>query len=98
MQKVGVGGLALGVVWAGLALGGATGGEPGPVSEFYEVAHVGAARVGTAHTTTARLPDGKTLRTTSDLRLAFRRQGSLVKLRMEQGTDESPDGKVVGVF
>jgi len=61
---------------------------------------VDGARIGYVHTATEALEgDGpKRLRTTADLNLTFRRQRAAVRLRVETGTEESADGRVVGVF
>src|SRR5262249_47093364 len=73
------------------------GAEPGKlVEEFWEVAHVDGARVGSVHTTVRQLD--KRLRATADMELTFRRHGAALRLRMEHGTEETPEGKVVGVF
>jgi transglutaminase-like putative cysteine protease len=71
-----------------------------PVEERWEAALFDGARIGFQHTTVEAVGDGpdRRLRTTVDLDLTLRRQGSAVRLRVEQGTEEAPDGKVVGVF
>jgi hypothetical protein len=70
-----------------------------PVEEIWEVVHVDGVKIGTVHTTVIRLDgEGKKLRTTADLEMTFRRQGALLHIRMEQGTDEQSDGKVLGTF
>src|SRR5262249_30370638 len=71
-----------------------------PVEERWEAAQLDGARVGFQHTTVEAVGDGadRRLRTTADLDLALRRQGSAVRLRVEQGTEETADGRVVGVF
>jgi transglutaminase-like putative cysteine protease len=90
------------VVLAGLALtttavhGADT---PRPIEEFHEAALVDGARAGTLHTTvTANEPGGKQVRVTARLELTLRRFGALVRLRMDQGSVETPDGKVLAVF
>jgi hypothetical protein len=85
--------LLLLAVWAG----GVPGAEETPTEETWEVVHVDGVKVGSVHTTTTRL-DARRSRTTADLELTFRRHGSLLNLRMEQGTDEDPDGKVLATF
>jgi transglutaminase-like putative cysteine protease len=67
------------------------------VEEVWEVAHSGEARIGFVHTTVEKLDGGK-LRTTSEMELTFRRQGALVRVRQEQGSEETADGKVLRVF
>src|SRR5438128_1652230 len=88
--------------WAGLGLAGALGSEP-PGSfqeEIWEAAQVEGNKIGHVHTTVEALPgsEGKKLRTTQSIQLAFQRQRATVRLRMEQGTEETADGKVLGVF
>jgi transglutaminase-like putative cysteine protease len=70
---------------------------PGVREDIWEAAHSGDARVGFVHTTVEELP-GKRLRTTAALDLSFRNRGAGVRLRMDQGTDETADGKVERVF
>src|SRR5262245_4495416 len=66
--------------------------------DTYEIALLDGARVGFCHTS-VRKNDGedKELRVTSSLELTLRRFSSQVRLRMDSGTVESPDGKVLGV-
>jgi len=70
------------------------------IEEIWEVAQIDGAKVGFLHTTVrAKEANGvKQLRASADLELSFKRNGALMKLHMEQGTEETPDGKVVGVF
>jgi transglutaminase-like putative cysteine protease len=68
-----------------------------PAEEVWELAQCDEARIGFVHTTVQRLEDQR-LRTTADMDLTFRRQGALVRVRVEQGTEETPAGQVVGVF
>jgi hypothetical protein len=77
-----------------------TNAEPAPIDEIWEVAHVEGSRVGFLHTTVRSLEGdgGKRLRATAELDLSFKRHNAQVRLRMEHGTDETADGKVVGVF
>src|SRR5437764_345123 len=85
-------------LWLGVAPAAV---EPRPaVEETWEVAQVEGAKVGFLHTTVRALDDGggKRLRTTAALDLNFRRNQALLRLRMEQGSEETPEGKVVGVF
>src|SRR5262249_43568626 len=86
--------------WATLVLLLAAGSD-GPVlgesparEEIWEVAHVEGAKIGSVHTTVEPLERSTgRVRATWDLELLFRRHGSLVRLRMEQGTDEEKDGR-----
>jgi transglutaminase-like putative cysteine protease len=87
--------------WALLALTGVAAEPPGRlVEETWEAAHLDAAPVGFAHTTVRAIEDGggKRLRAAADMDLTFRRYNSLVRVRMEQGTEETPEGRVLGVF
>src|SRR5262249_11459254 len=65
----------------------------------WEAAHLENARSGYFRTTVHEIErDGqKLLRTNQELNLTVRRYGDTVQLRMESGTDETEDGKVVGV-
>jgi transglutaminase-like putative cysteine protease len=83
-----------------LAAGPAGAEAPRFVEDVWESAAVDGARVGYLHTTAEALEadGGKRLRATADLSLTFRRQRAAVRLRVETGTEETPDGRVVGVF
>jgi transglutaminase-like putative cysteine protease len=67
--------------------------------DVYELALLDGARVGFCHTAVTK-DDGedKQWRVTSSLELSLRRFSSQVRLRMDQGTVETPEGKVLGVF
>jgi hypothetical protein len=70
-----------------------------PLAETFDAVLVDGSRVGTLHTTVHRHDkDGKQLRTTATLDLSFRRYGSLVRLRREEGSVETPEGKLLAVF
>ncbi len=73
---------------------------PRQASDVWEVAHLDGARIGFAHTTVEAREIGgaKLLRATWELDLTLRRNRAVLRLRMEQGTDETAEGKVVGVF
>jgi hypothetical protein len=70
------------------------------VEEVWEAAHVEGVRVGYQHTTVRQvdLEGAKRLRATAELDLTFKRNNAVLHLRREQGTEETPEGKVVGVF
>jgi transglutaminase-like putative cysteine protease len=70
-----------------------------PVEEFWEAAHLDGVKVGSLHTTVraAEGEAGKILRTTAEFELSLRRGNAMVRLGMEQGTDETPEGRVVAV-
>jgi hypothetical protein len=75
--------------------------DTGPVvEEVWEVAHVEGTKVGFLHTTVHRnRTDGpERLRTTAELDLTFKRHNALLRVRMEQGSEETPEGKVLRVF
>jgi hypothetical protein len=71
-----------------------------PHLDVWEVAHLDGARVGYVHTTAIRRDAGsaRLLRATWELDLTLRRRNALIRLRMEHGTDTTPEGKIVGVF
>src|SRR5947209_5330544 len=91
--------LSLGLI---LAAAAAVRSEPAGdvVEEIWEVAHIDGVKVGFLHTTVrAKEVNGaKQLRASAELELSFKRNNALMKLRMEQGTEETADGKVTGVF
>jgi transglutaminase-like putative cysteine protease len=70
------------------------------VEESWESAQIDGAKVGFVHTTVRRLEaeGGKRLRASAELELTFKRNNALLRLRREHGTEETSDGKVVGVF
>ncbi len=69
------------------------------VHETWDAAFLEGGRVGYSHTTVQELErEGKkVLRTVVDLNLALKRYNATAKLRMQTGTDETPDGKVLAV-
>lgn len=72
--------------------------SPPPPNEIHEIATLDRARVGTLHTRiTSDAADPNLLRTTTTLDLSLRRYGTLVRLRREESTLESPTGEVLGV-
>jgi hypothetical protein len=81
-----------------LALG-AVPGAAAPLEEFWETAHVEGVRIGFAHTAVEAVEDrdGKRLKAAVELDLTLRRQNAALRLRMEQGTEETAEGKVVAV-
>jgi transglutaminase-like putative cysteine protease len=91
-------------VWALLALavvGRADAGTPGRlVEEAWEEARVGGEHVGFVHVRVWETdsPAGRRLRTSAEMDLTLRRHGSPVRLFTEQGTEETTEGRVVGVF
>jgi hypothetical protein len=89
-------GTGLGAVLAVVAAGRAAE-TPPSAREVWEVAHLQGVRVGYSHTRVEPRTAGG-VRATWALDLTLRRQRALVRLRMEHGTDETAEGKVVGVF
>jgi hypothetical protein len=70
------------------------------VEEFWESAQIEGAKVGYVHTTVRKIDveGNKRFRAASKLELTFKRNNALLRLRREHGTEETSDGKVVGVF
>jgi hypothetical protein len=70
------------------------------VEENWAIVQMEGAKVGFLHTTVRRIDSegGKRLRAAEELELTFKRQNALLRLRREQGTVETREGKVVGVF
>ena len=70
------------------------------VQEIWEIAQIEGAKVGFLHTTVRRIESesGKRLRAAAELDLTFKRHNALLRLRRQHGTEETLDGKVVGVF
>jgi hypothetical protein len=71
------------------------------VEDLWEAAQLDGVRVGHFRTTVRQLETdsgGKVLRTTQRMELSFKRYESLIRLRAEIGTDETPEGKVVGAM
>jgi transglutaminase-like putative cysteine protease len=70
------------------------------VEEIWEIAQIEGAKVGFLHTTARRIEadGGKHIRTAAELDLTLKRYNTAVRLRREHGTEETRDGKVVGVF
>jgi hypothetical protein len=68
--------------------------------DLWDAAYLQGAPAGNVHTTVRELnrDGGKILRATQELRLTVKRFNDTIQLRMETGTDETPAGKVVGVF
>src|SRR5262245_9943700 len=70
------------------------------VEENWEIAQIEGAKVGFLHTTVRRIESdsGKRVRATAELELSFKRHNALLRVRREHGTEETSEGKVVGVF
>jgi transglutaminase-like putative cysteine protease len=70
------------------------------VEESWESATVDEARIGSVHTTVRALEvdSTKRLRAATELDFTFKRKNATTHLRMEHGTDETPEGKVLSVF
>lgn len=92
---------ALLVGMAMLSAASACADSPGELlEERWESAQIDGAKVGFLHTTVRRFDSdgGKRLRAAVELELTFKRHNALLRLRREHGTEETSDGKVVGVF
>ncbi|MFM7149363.1 MAG: hypothetical protein ACKO23_05935, partial [Gemmataceae bacterium] len=69
-----------------------------PTEDFQELVWMEGQRIGTARYSVAALDeDGLILRTTQVLELNLRRYGTLVRLRKEESTSETRDGKVLAL-
>ncbi len=71
---------------------------PKTVEEEWDVVYLDGARAGVVHTFIRQSADEqKTLHAVTDLQLKLRRFNGTAELRMVQGDDELPGGKVIGV-
>ncbi len=70
------------------------------VLDIWNAAHLSGQHAGWVHTITREVErDGqKVLRTQTDLELHVARESDAIRLRMITGTEETPEGKVTGVF
>ncbi|MCI0457066.1 MAG: transglutaminase-like domain-containing protein [Gemmataceae bacterium] len=70
------------------------------VLDLWDVAYLQGGKAGFVHTTVHEYDVGghKVLRSTVDLQLTVKRFNDAVQLRAQTGTDETPDGRVLGVF
>jgi hypothetical protein len=70
------------------------------ILDLYDAAYLEDGRAGHVHTIVRDLDRGgeKILQTTVELHLTVQRFKSTIQLRMDTGTEETPEGKVVGVF
>jgi transglutaminase-like putative cysteine protease len=70
------------------------------LQDTWETAYLGDVRAGYVRYTVRELDEGggKFLRASKELNLSVRRFGEVSSTRAELGTDETPDGKVLGVF
>jgi hypothetical protein len=69
------------------------------VSDVWDAVYLEGAKAGSFHTVVREVErDGrKLLAATQTMQLNVKREGSVVELRVETGTEETPDGKVVAV-
>lgn len=97
MRRYAIGFLGL-FLWAALARPAEAPGKL--VKELWDAAYLEGNKVGYFRTTVHQTErDGhELLRTTVELNLTVKRFNTLVNLRMETGTEETPDGKVTAVF
>ena len=70
------------------------------VEEFWESAQVEGTRIGFVHTTVRKreVEGVQRLHAAAELDLTLRRHNAVLHIRREQGTEETPEGKVLGVF
>lgn len=70
------------------------------VREHWDAAFLNGQKAGHFHTTIREFqPEGQTvLRVTRELQLTVKRFGDVAQLRASTGNDETPDGKLLGVF
>src|SRR3954453_15081314 len=70
------------------------------VQEIWEAAYLDGGRAGYFRTSfeNIEVAGQKIVRSRQLLNLTVKRQGLVINLRMQIGTDETPEGKVVGVF
>jgi transglutaminase-like putative cysteine protease len=91
------------LIGVGVFVGQAQGQERAPgkvVLDLWDAAYLPGGKAGYVHTTVRQVErDGRKLfRTTEELHLTVKRFQTAVQLRMESGTEETPEGKVVGTF
>jgi transglutaminase-like putative cysteine protease len=69
------------------------------VQDVWNAAHLGGSKAGFVHSQVVEIERNgkKLLRSTLQMELSATRFGSPIKLRMEIGNDETPDGKVTGI-
>lgn len=93
--------LSLALAWAlGLTLSLAQDASGKLVREHWDAAFLNGQKAGHFRTTVHELnKDGQTVyRVTRELRLTIKRFGDVAQLRASTGNDETPDGKLLGVF
>ncbi len=89
-----------GLCWLLLASSVAAGEKPAQlIAEIWETAQIDGARAGFLHSTVHLVEGegGKRYRARTELELTFKRYNTPVRLHLEQGTEETPEGKVVAV-
>ncbi len=81
---------------------GASADEPAGklVREYWDAAFLNGEKSGHIHTTVIESKRGEqtVLRVSRELQLTVKRFGQVANLRAETGNDETPDGKLLGVF
>lgn len=70
------------------------------IEDVWETAQVEGTRVGYLHTTVRRvdLEGEQRFRAAAELDLTFKRHNALLRVRREHGTEETAEGKVIGIF
>src|SRR5204862_6123282 len=94
------------VVWAGVVVlacvAFAPAGEPAGklVQEFWDAAFLNGEKAGYYHTTVTESKRGNqtVLKVARELRLSVKRFGDIAQIRASSGDEETPDGKLLGVF
>jgi hypothetical protein len=85
----------------GLVVGASAAEPPGKlVRETWDAAFLNGEKAGHIHTTVTekKLGEQTVLRMSRELHLTVKRFGQVAELRAETGNDETPDGKLLGVF
>jgi hypothetical protein len=70
------------------------------ILDLWEVAYLKGGKAGYVHTSVREFERGgeKVLRARAELRLTVKRFDDTIQLQMDNGDDETPAGKVIGVF
>ena len=84
--------------WTGTLRAGEPAGKL--VREYWDAAFLDGEKAGHFHTTVHEFKsEGQTvLRVTRQLRISVKRSGDIARIEAETGNDETPDGKLLGVF
>jgi transglutaminase-like putative cysteine protease len=94
-------GAAVGCLLVSLFIGqAARGGEPQGkvVLDLWEAAYLKGGKAGHVHTIVRAFDQGRLLRARTELRLTVKRFNDTIQLQMDNGDDETPTGKVTGLY